>query len=313
MEAIHGLPLDILRLLFEFSASTNIESAKVLSLVSKEVQSWTDPHLFQIVRKFGTNSSGISETSLLGQMCIPDASPRIILARNYVRSLVWDKSVPKGSYTEQALKLFPNLTQLCLWQNIFPANRKDPLKQDFETTQSYPSLRRVATCLYSQLSVPPNAFSSPFWMTITHLQVRSVIQISFMHSAFQLPLFIPMTSLTHLAISRFADVVELDTNLALSRVRGTFPPSLTLCLLDLMPYGSVSLRHWFEDMTEACLKIDERIVMWWPDPRGDIDEMAVVRSNDPFQDWCRVQDGAQTFWEMGEAVLKRRRERLQAV
>ncbi|KAH8828890.1 hypothetical protein DL96DRAFT_1814195 [Flagelloscypha sp. PMI_526] len=310
MDTVHSLPLDILRLVFELSASTSVESAQVLSLVSKEVQRWTDPHLFQIVRKAGHNSFEISKTSLLEQMCMPDASPRIIVARNYVRSLVLDKFASKGShFPEQALEIFPNLTQVCVWGNIFPLKGMGSLSQNFEITQSYPCLRRIATCLDSQANVPPNAFGSPSWMNITHLQVRSYRPISSDGSAFQLPLFISMTSLTHLALSRMIDKEEYNADLAFSRVRKTFPPSLILCLLDLMPSGTLAINHWYRDMTNRCLKVDERIVMWWTGPKYDVGEM-VARTHNSFQDWCRVQDGEQTFWEMGEAVLKRRRERL---
>ncbi|KAH8828888.1 hypothetical protein DL96DRAFT_1595869 [Flagelloscypha sp. PMI_526] len=150
-------------------------------------------------------------------------------------------------------------------------------------------------------------------MTITHLQVRFVTPISSSESAFQLPLFISMKSLTHLALSSLGDEEEPDANLAFSRAQGTFPPSLILCLLALTPSGSSSLKHWFADMTDACLKVDERMVMWCMNREGDVDEIPVVRSNDSFQDWCRVTDGVQTFWDLGDAVLKRRRERVGVV
>ncbi|KAH8828893.1 hypothetical protein DL96DRAFT_1595886 [Flagelloscypha sp. PMI_526] len=316
MEVSRSLPLDILRLLFEFSASTSFNSALALSLVSKEVQRWTDPYLFETVQKTGENYSGIPETSLLGQLFMSNASPRIVVARSYVRTLAWDKFVPQDSYVKKALDIFPNLVQLCLWGNIFPYQPQDSFSRHFEITQTHTSLRRIATCLHNRSKAPPNGFGSPFWMNITHLQIRYLDAVSSSESAFQVPLFTSMSSLTHLALSPFASENDPDADLAFSRAKASFPPSLILCLLALKSsrvVAPMSIRSWLSEMTDACLKIDERIVMWWTIPKDDVDESAVVKSRDSFQEWCRVQDGAQTYWDMGEAILKRRREQLRNI
>ncbi|KAH8828898.1 hypothetical protein DL96DRAFT_1595904 [Flagelloscypha sp. PMI_526] len=315
MEENHNLPHDILRLLFEYSASTSTGSAKMLSLVSKEVQGWTDPYLFKTIQELGDTYSGISATSVLGRMLMTDASPRIVLARNYVRALAWRKFIPNLSYIRQALESFPNLTQLCLWGSLFPSHARGSNDRlfSFAVTQNYPSLRRVATCIESPSNISSNSFGSPFWMNITHLQVKYSRTISSSVSALELPLFTNMSSLTHLSLLCTAGGSEANTDLAFSRVRNNFPPSLILCLLDLKAPLDVDRKHWLDEMASSSFKVDKRIVMWSSVLEDDADEVVVSDGSDGFQAWCEFQDGLQTFWEKGESVLKRRQDRLGAV
>ncbi|KAH8828891.1 hypothetical protein DL96DRAFT_1018828 [Flagelloscypha sp. PMI_526] len=210
-------------------------------------------------------------------------------------------------------EIFPNLTGLYLMGNIFPFQEEGDSGEHFEIIQSYPSLRRMATCIDEACMVPKNAFSSPFWTTITHLQLECLSDISSNMTTFQLPLFTAMTSLTHLALSSSSFERTSNVGLALSRVRETFPPSLILCLLGLISPLFKSSRHQLVEITDTYLKNDERIVMWWTGHRCDVDKTVVVNRTDSFEGSCRVQGGLQTFWEMGEAVLKRRRERLQTI
>ncbi|KAH8828932.1 hypothetical protein DL96DRAFT_1814231 [Flagelloscypha sp. PMI_526] len=217
MEPSHNLPLDVLRVLFEFSASASFETAKELSLVSKEVQHWfvmIDPHLFQIIQ--GSNQDS-SRTCLLDQMCMSDASPRLVLARNYVRAVAWELNVRNQSDIEKPLEHFPNLVQICLWRNIFPhqPNHTAPRSEWDEITQAYPSLRRVSNI-------------SGIIDQCLHLILQ-----------FTSPILVDMPSLTHLSLPAKGSDSERDTNLALSRVRDSFPPSLVLCLLALKaPFGA---------------------------------------------------------------------------
>ncbi|KAH8828930.1 hypothetical protein DL96DRAFT_1708103 [Flagelloscypha sp. PMI_526] len=312
MKASHNLPLDILRLLFEFSASASFESAKSLSLVSREVQSWTDPHLFQIVHGHIGNGCDEFWTCLLDEMCMPDASPRLILARNYVRAVAWKEMVDENSDIEKPLDHFSNLVQICLWSNFFPGQLDYPLHDRLEITQAYPSLRRVATCIFDERTTPLNAFGSPFWTAITHLQLLYHCPMSSPYSPFQSPLFATMPSLTHLALLSEGSGIELDVDLALSRVRDSFPKSLVLCLLRLrVPFGS-NEEYWTAEMANTSSKIDQRIVMWMGLSEINAGDM-VVTSDDNFQDWCGVHDGVQTIWDKGEAILKKRQLRAVAV
>ncbi|KAH8814745.1 hypothetical protein DL96DRAFT_1684985 [Flagelloscypha sp. PMI_526] len=317
MKASHNLPLDILRLLLEFSASAWLESAKALSLVSREVQGWTDPHFFQIVE--GSFLFGEYRISLLDRMCMSDASPRLVLARNYVRAAAWRNFVPQQSYIKQALDHFPNLVQLCLWNNVFPFEPKNgswSSLQPFEITQKYPSLRRVATCLNDLLNVPQNAFGSPFWTTVTHLHLTYSHAISSRHSPFELPLFVTMPSLTHIALSTIlGGRNERNVDLAFSRVTATLPPSLKLCLLYITPPQNEPRRPWLARMVITSHEFDERIVMWSMTPEDNTDELVGTSVDDNFRAWCgaQLEDGAHTYWEMGEAVLKKRQERPKTV
>ncbi|KAH8828961.1 hypothetical protein DL96DRAFT_1020999 [Flagelloscypha sp. PMI_526] len=333
MEANRDLPLDVLQLLFEFSASASFESAKALSLVSKDVQLWsvtscahigahsftvpsfcrTDPYIFKFVQGYCDDYSEASRTCLLRQLYVSTASPRIALARNHVRTISWKGFVPKMSYIEQALEYLPNIIYVYLWANLFPFFRQhdDPKKSPrFEIIRYYPSLRRVATSIDFQSTVPPNAFGSPFWIAITHLQLSIYTAVSSSESSFRRPLFATMPSLTHLAIAYTTGTSEPDTDFALSRVKETFPTSLRLCLLAFVAPEDVDRSHWLAEMVSASRKIDERIVMWYFLPEDDTDEIVVTNGGVTFETWCKYREELRTHWEAGEIVVKRRREQI---
>ncbi|KAH8828927.1 hypothetical protein DL96DRAFT_1595989 [Flagelloscypha sp. PMI_526] len=150
-------------------------------------------------------------------------------------------------------------------------------------------------------------------MSITHLQVNYYDTISSNQSPFKLPLFAAMPSLTHLALSVHTAKSEPDVGLAFSRLKGTFPPSLILCLLALLAPQDVDPGHWFTEMAYTSLKVDERFVIWSEVPEGNVGEMVISEVGDNFQMWCGVQDGMQTLWELGESVLECRQKTLHAV
>jgi hypothetical protein len=116
-----------------------------------------------------------------------------------------------------------------------------------------------------------------------------------------------MSSLTHLALLTKHPSREDDVNLAFSRIKKTFPPSLLLCLLNLVPPRDLE-RLGNSELLSTSLKIDERIVMVTFVDEDNSDEIIIVHSGDNFQDWCEVPDEVQTLWDKGEAILKRRRE-----
>ncbi|KAH8828960.1 hypothetical protein DL96DRAFT_1020969 [Flagelloscypha sp. PMI_526] len=312
MEARHNLPLDVLRFLFEFSASTSFESAKVLSLTSKEVQLWADPYIFEFAQGSHDYTSTASGIPLLERLYMSNASSRIVRARNYVRAVAWERFVLQESIVEKALEYFPNLIHICLWVNLFPLRHQndDSQRLRFEITQMYPSLRRVTTRLADISRIPQNAFGSPFWMSITHLQVNYAISVSSIDSPFQLPLFVTMSSLTHLALSCLNQYCELNDDLAVSRVKETFPSSLTLCLLSLVAPPGVDRSHWLANLVTVSRKVDERIVMWSLVSKDKTDEIVVTNGGLTYGSWRKLQNELPTYWEAGETVLKRRQERV---
>ncbi|KAH8814508.1 hypothetical protein DL96DRAFT_1623974 [Flagelloscypha sp. PMI_526] len=249
-------------------------------------------------------------------MIMFDASPRLILARHHVRAVAWRERVWTATSLRQVLDNFPNISQLCLWNNLFPFDPEQlgPGERS-EITQHYPALKRVATSLSARLYLPQSAFRSPFWMTITHLQVNYYMNgFSSKLSPFELPLFTSISSLSHLALLDMDIFGEDDLDLAFSRVKQTFPPLLFMCLLALMPRFKRQ-DHWFADSKVISMsrKVDERIVMVSSPDEDNSDDIVVVQCKDNFPEWFAIQDGAQTLWEKGETVLKRRRERLAAV
>ncbi|KAH8814430.1 hypothetical protein DL96DRAFT_1820633 [Flagelloscypha sp. PMI_526] len=161
--------------------------------------------------------------------------------------------------------------------------------------------------------MPQNAFGTPFWMSITHLQVNYYAPITSSSSPFQRPLFAMMSSLTHLALSGMRNKYsEPDVDLAFSYVRESFPPSLTLCLLSLVAPTGVDRSRWLTEMVTARGKTDEKIIVWSFIPEVNSDEIVVTNGGFTYATWCKARGEIESYWEAGEAVLKRRQERIRA-
>ncbi|KAH8798397.1 hypothetical protein DL96DRAFT_1720519 [Flagelloscypha sp. PMI_526] len=272
-----------IRLCTEFSASSNLESARTLSLVSQEVQLWTDPFLFRCIcqHEFST------PYQLLDQMCSHYASPRLVRARSYVRAIGW-KSPMMERNLPQYLATLPNISQLCMWvqTNYFTGGQT-----------VYSSLRR----LFSSAS-QTNSFNLPFWSTITHLHLYTVRT---MVETFEQPLFGSMIQLSHLAIGTLDRYwkEEPDIAAAVECVRRAFPPSLRLCLLSLDIQVRPSNHAQLQELCDG--KVDNRIVVCLPTkPTLQLNGLLVLNSRDhtTYLQWCVDQAESDTYWEKGEEI-----------
>ncbi|KAH8798438.1 hypothetical protein DL96DRAFT_1720558 [Flagelloscypha sp. PMI_526] len=173
-------------------------------------------------------------------MCVDDdPSPRLRLARQHVRILTWKPWDSESTFRNlpHYLNNLPNLVELCFWENFLPEFITLP-GLDFETV--YPKLKRIHTGSWTLQGLPPKGFDYPFWSTVTHLQIHPQFALHTETSAFTLPLFVSMKSLTHLAIGEpvtYSRIEEGERNVALdttiNRVLACFPPSLQLCLLSI--------------------------------------------------------------------------------
>ncbi|KAH8795950.1 hypothetical protein DL96DRAFT_1192639 [Flagelloscypha sp. PMI_526] len=193
MLALEGLPNDIRLLLFGFAASANHTAALSLSLVSKEVQSWTDPQLFRFLHcsARGWFQDALVE-GIIAELCSPTASPRLARARNYVRVIACRNHISDVTQIGKWLATFPYLTQIALGSTTLPPN---PSKPHFDFTKSYPYLKRVYLGDLGPYKhfLPPSihlgGFTTPFWKAITHLQVCSDHMASSVYSPFMNPIF----------------------------------------------------------------------------------------------------------------------------
>ncbi|KAH8823245.1 hypothetical protein DL96DRAFT_1617020 [Flagelloscypha sp. PMI_526] len=307
------LSFDILQLLVEFSASSNIGTACVLSRVSQQLQLWSDVHLFRFLVEWeNLIDEAKSMGGLLAKMCSDNASPRLIRARQHVRSLSWFQVLPTGTprHLRRYIFLLPNLIQLCAWGNYLPEFGNADFGFNFE--ESHPSLRKVFTCSYTLKSLPKAKFDYPFWKTITHLQLAPNYSLCSDNSPFAQPLLTNLKHLTHLAIGSPRirtvfipqPVFSLDT--LISRVQSAFPPSLQLCLIsfeaELITTDTKSL------VTSLQMgKVDKRIVLWsMPFVDGEYVVRSESRGTDAFQVWCGIPDEQETFWEAGESIQRMR-------
>ncbi|KAH8823524.1 hypothetical protein DL96DRAFT_278004 [Flagelloscypha sp. PMI_526] len=313
MPAMIQFPLSVLQLLVSFSASCDIPTARALSLVSDNFQRWADIYLFSSLSE--TNCTEKSLVQLLDQMCNESASPRLIRAKQYVRSLAWlplpGPSNPFVSKIPRYLPHFPNLVQLCVWNGYLPElMARDP--RLFDPQKSFPNLKRLHTCSFSASTLPRSGFQYPFWSTITHLQLELQYPIHDRESPFIKPLFTSLTQLTHLALGNpgrcfCPDGPERALKMVISRVQLAFPPSLILCLLN---FGKELFADETQTQINALLsgETDHRIVLWsMPQFEGD-DRVVSVESHgdDAFKVWCDLPDSQVTFWEAGEAVQRKR-------
>ncbi|KAH8798440.1 hypothetical protein DL96DRAFT_1720560 [Flagelloscypha sp. PMI_526] len=325
MLALEDLPNDIQRLLFGFAASATRIAALSLSLVSKEVQSWrgsffeigsyvhllyrTDPQLFRFLH---CSARGWFQDSLvegiLVDLCSPTASPRLVRARDYVRVIACRNHMSDATQIGKWLATFPYLTQIALGSTMLPPHPDEP---HFDFDQSYPYLKRIylGNLGPHKHFLPPSihigGFVTPFWKTITHLQVCSESVACSAYSPFSSPLFSTMPNLTHLAVIVRRSSPE-ETPFALTRIRASFPPSLQLCIL-----GMVDWSYHNPDFTTLDIfyqvvagTFDHRLI-WWPQEMN----MAMTNSNgrEAFALWCGMPDGKPTIWDLGEDTLKKRR------
>ncbi|KAH8823244.1 hypothetical protein DL96DRAFT_1617019 [Flagelloscypha sp. PMI_526] len=307
------LPFDILQLLIEFSASSSISTACALSQVSHECQLWSDVHLFRFLIEWqDAYDKSMSMSSLLAKMCHDEASPRLVRARQHVRSLSWFQLLSADILYNIRLYIFllPNLIQLCVWENYIPELANEAFNFAFDT--SHPSLRKVFTCSYTLQSLPTDKFDYPFWKTITHLQLAPDYPLYGNDSPFAQPLLANLNSLTHLAFGppkhfNISEQPVVDMGILISRLRANFPSSLMLCLLSIE--RELIARDTKTLITGLRLgNIDERIVLWsmlFTD--GEYIVGCESHGKDAFQVWSGIPEGKETFWEAGSAIQKKRR------
>ncbi|KAH8825846.1 hypothetical protein DL96DRAFT_1610076 [Flagelloscypha sp. PMI_526] len=265
---ITKVPLDVLRVLFEHAASADHTTACTLSLVSHEIQSWTDPLMFRFLNSHKDHVL----VPIFKNMCGPTPSPRLLRARSYVRGIAWNS------------------------ENYLAEMADDPWSFDF--LHSFPSLHRVRTGIWSTTLFPVKSLENPFWMSITHFHVDLQVPISSLESPFaREKLFSHMIKLTHLAIR--APKYNVEKNLE--------EACLHLCLWQitfkdrLVPIDIPSIRKL------ANGSRDERIVLWDCMHLVLDVEMVISTPDDIAEVWSGCRDGFETYWQKAEAIVQKRR------
>ncbi|KAH8823223.1 hypothetical protein DL96DRAFT_266728 [Flagelloscypha sp. PMI_526] len=305
------LPFDIFELLVDFSASSNLDTARALSLVSHECQLRADVYLFRFLFE-PEDPMKDCMSNILSKICSDNASPRLTRARQHVRSLSWFEhpQVHQVLYNlGHYLSLLPNLIQLCFRENYIPELGDTDFKFSFDV--SHPNLKRILTRSFTAETLPSAKFDYPFWNTITHLQIEPDYPLYQPDSPFAQPLFTNLNHLTHLAIGSPRNLTYEEQPLSrvdtvISRVRSALPPSLILCLLSLeLENATDELRRRITSLRLG--HIDERIVLWsMPHLLEEYVVPGRSHDKDAFEVWCGIPEGKETFWEAGVAIQSMR-------
>ncbi|KAH8799211.1 hypothetical protein DL96DRAFT_1638042 [Flagelloscypha sp. PMI_526] len=258
MDALQNLPLDLVRLILEVSASRRESSAVSLSLVFHQIQSWcaqVDPFLFRYIYCFKITQD---TTPIPEWMCNSKASPRLIRARNYVEGIAWHPILGSTAALQVWLSTFPNLKQLCLWNDLFPIILSTRSHQ-FNFERVYPALRRLCICL---------GRGDPFWRHITQLHIQILLALSSDRSLLRWPVLGDMPSLTHLVLDGCRSENEPNIAAALTRVKASWPASLRLCILFVNIITDEETGEAVDERTGHILKwarsgrFDERLILW---------------------------------------------------
>ncbi|KAH8822580.1 hypothetical protein DL96DRAFT_1714038 [Flagelloscypha sp. PMI_526] len=115
------IPLDVGRTVFGLAASQDLTTAKMLSLVSKNVQTWSDVHLFRHILTSSPAPGTDPVVGMLDLMLNSDSVTRYVRARAYVTTVRWQASkLLLSNIIPNLLLLCPNLTFLQLRQ-AFPS------------------------------------------------------------------------------------------------------------------------------------------------------------------------------------------------
>ncbi|KAH8813775.1 hypothetical protein DL96DRAFT_1625361 [Flagelloscypha sp. PMI_526] len=242
----------------------------------------TDPHLFRFI-----SGMAMGESRPLMEIVSDEAPPRLKEARKHVHS-VW---------------------------HLFELPQEH--QKTFNFSRIHPTLRRMCFFL-PQNEVAPNMFSLPFWTNITHLHVSARIPVSSPSSPFITEnLFATMSQLTYLAFGNLR-LREDNVDIAVSRLIALLTPSITLCIMPVLPAFRPSPADRDKWNTIVRGELDERIVVYWhgkldftlSDPFEEafqMDDIAVVES------LAVALDGVKSFWELGEDKLRKRRLRMKMI
>ncbi|KAH8818789.1 hypothetical protein DL96DRAFT_1820188 [Flagelloscypha sp. PMI_526] len=288
------MPTELVTLIVSLAAASCPQTAAKLSLVSRQVQSWSDPHIFRNI-VFGDDSWSAEDLDEHFSLAIADdASPRLVRGRSYIRtfsSKQYEKST--GQFCK-FISLCPNIFSIAFWDAELPLGI---------TSLSIPTLRRMSFQETSGLSL-----QSPLFKTVTHLDLAG-----WKFSSLPTLGVRNMTSLTHLVLSS----ATIDVSHVEEEVLKGAAPSLRLLILrlyeDAPPLPAEDLRKLRKSLPcvlpltapEECE--DEE----GEGEKGEIEKEEVpwlasfdVSCDTAFEEWCREIPEEDSFWHKAEKLLE---------
>ncbi|KAH8826069.1 hypothetical protein DL96DRAFT_1816516 [Flagelloscypha sp. PMI_526] len=295
MTLLHEFPLDLVMEIIELASSLDLfrQTACSLSLVSHEIQAWSDKYLY---RNLYIRSGGeCVSRDFMERFVSDDAPSRFKRARPYVLGFVSRQdSNPHENIVERLMAVCPNLCSLALWDLLLPVTFVSP-------GYVFPNLKRV--CI-SDLSARTSesshiSFRHPAFEHVTHLDLASfeLSEWSLVWSAG----IDSMPSLTHVIL----DFTRVDDRpLPISQAVSHMPPTLQVLIL-------LVENDDFEDLIgkeidfRVVFLVEEsdgsRIMLTGEVLRGD------VNGNQGFHMWAGEIQECESYWSKADQVVKARR------
>ncbi|KAH8826086.1 hypothetical protein DL96DRAFT_1607140 [Flagelloscypha sp. PMI_526] len=277
MAGAASLPVDIARLIVEM-ASRSLYTACSLSLVSKEVQTWSDPFLFCTVVISVTDIVSKEMELFMDSFTAPTPTQRLLRARGYVQIVATQQLTDPNKRIPRFLGCCSNLFSFCNWTQVLSSSFFD---------------LHIMSLKWLSLNgwVEPLSFKSPVFQSITHLDLTG-LNFSEWPDIWNANLgFIP--SLTHLLLdaSGPSDVISNDV---LSIISSHLTPTIQLVLLSVkgVTKGSITSDH------------DKRIAIVEMGALNVYEEVWMTFSGP-------LQEG-EAVWSHAEKLLKVQRRELEA-
>ncbi|KAH8833334.1 hypothetical protein DL96DRAFT_1677500 [Flagelloscypha sp. PMI_526] len=159
------IPTDIAAPCVALAAEMDISTAKSLTFVSKQVQQWADPYVWNCVT--------VNSNKLAGRLSVLLQQPGFITKRaGWIRTFASSGQVETECLPLNMILALPKLKSFSHWNRRLPCPKRSP---DFPST-----LRRISCCphLLNADSVSNNIdFNLPVFQHLTHLDVRGSTDI----------------------------------------------------------------------------------------------------------------------------------------
>ncbi|KAH8826081.1 hypothetical protein DL96DRAFT_1681289 [Flagelloscypha sp. PMI_526] len=214
------IPKDLVQDIFELAASSDNSrrSAIHFSLVSREVQSWTDKFLFRNI-VVPLNRSNAKQVAFLDAFISNNRPPRFERARKYIRSFFFQDSDDSHGRIERFVMLCPKLHSIALW-----ARSPKPALLDAKIS----SLRMMTLYDDGSLVDSLSFLRCPIFLSLTHLDLGSW-HFGQWHRIRDAGIR-ELISLTHLVVNGAEDNAP-SVKVIIPDVTSQFPPNLRFLLL----------------------------------------------------------------------------------
>ncbi|KAH8833363.1 hypothetical protein DL96DRAFT_1585835 [Flagelloscypha sp. PMI_526] len=310
-----SLPLDIARHIIRIAAASDEKTARNLTLVSKQVYTWSEPLLWRtiLVRNYASAEN-------LHSLLLQDTF-RSKRAQHIHRFIISETVNPDHPIFYDCFSLLPNIEAFTYWR------RPSASLPDNHTLLPCPSLRRLSCDphLFNIDGIHLSDFDSPLFWNLTHLDLLHGKS----HHSFVWASLASLTNLTHFMLNCdylipvYEGIDSQDEILSINGCRGllkSLPPSVQLVILDFeeeLPWSGNynQLRLGLADprvivglfnqppSLEWVLSVSRRSTLQFELGEGEEDSVPPPRL---YSFWSIRGIRQATVWEEGMDLLRRR-------